>query len=605
MRVDRSGRQTSYSLQPGVGEMAATERTMWVTNANTGILTGIDLVTGQQTEEIDTGHATLAVAASAEELMVAVGPTVEEVIADLEGSVLTVSTDGIPWWDLAPDPAVNGYWEVHQALYITCVGLLAYPDEPAPEGWALVPEAATAIPTISPDGLTYTFRIKQGFMFSPPSNEPVTAETFRATLERSLSPVFDEGAPGPQFYGDIAGVDEYRSGTADHVRGLVADGDRLTITLEAASPDFLHRLALPYACPVPIGTPALGSGLNPEPPIGGAGPYYLAEKVTKRLVVLLKNPNYEGSRPQPFDAIAIRVGTEPARAIDQVQRGTLDAAMLAGGDPVSGAGSSIAAEWGPASPRAADGDQRWFGAPRLGLDYLALNASRSAFSDPDVRRAVALALDREAISRIWVTAPTANLLPPSVPGSAGADARIPSPDIDAALELMNGRTFEVTMQGFPTEWECGPCREFEVAVTGQLKAIGITVTVRHPEDFPGDALEPGSDVDMLQLGLGSDVPDPVALLRPLRDDSWIGEANLRELDRLEGLSGQVRIDEAASFAERVVDEALVIPTGYPVYPFFLSERIGCGFVQPAIGALDLLSLCVEEAATPSPSSSAP
>ena len=410
-RVDRSGRQTSYSLQPGVGEMAATERTMWVTNANTGALTGIDLVTGQQNQEIDTGHATLAVAASGDELMIAVGPTVDEAIADLEGSVLTASTDGVPWWDLAPDPALNGYWEVHQTLYITCVGLLAYPDRPAPEGWALEPEAAAEMPTISPDGRTYTFRIKPGFMFSPPSNEPVTAETFRATLERTLSPVFDDGAPGPQLYSDIVGVADYRAGSADHVRGLVADGDRLTITLEAPSSDFLHRLALPYACPVPIGTPALRSGLNPDPPIGGAGPYYLAQKVGKRLVVFLKNPNYDGPRAQPFDAIAIKAGTEPASAIDQVQRGTLDLAILAGGDPVSGAHSAIAAEWGPASPHAADGDQRWFGAPGLGVDYLALNPSRPVFGDPDVRRAVALALDRGALSRIFVTAPTAELLP--------------------------------------------------------------------------------------------------------------------------------------------------------------------------------------------------
>jgi hypothetical protein len=29
-----------------------------------------------------------------------------------------------------------------------------------------------------------------------------------------------------------------------------------------------------------------------------------------------------------------------------------------------------------------------------------------------------------------------------------------------------------------------------------------------------------------------------------------------------------------------------------MYPFFMSERIGCGFVQPAIGAVDLLSLCI-------------
>ena len=220
-RVDRSGRQTSFSLQPGVGEMASTEDTMWVTNANTGVLTGIDLVTEQQDQEIDTGHATLAVAAGGDEIMVAVVPTVDEAIADLEGEVLTMSTDGTPWWEPAPDPALAWSWEVRQLLDATCVGLVRYRDAPAPEGWELEPEVAAALPTVSADGRTYTFTIRSGFAFSPPGDEPVTAETFRATIERLLSPVFDEDdAPGPQLYGDIVGAQEYRDGTADHVSGL-------------------------------------------------------------------------------------------------------------------------------------------------------------------------------------------------------------------------------------------------------------------------------------------------------------------------------------------------------------------------------------------------
>jgi hypothetical protein len=156
------------------------------------------------------------------------------------------------------------------------------------------------------------------------------------------------------------------------------------------------------------------------------------------------------------------------------------------------------------------------------------------------------------------------------------------------------------MQGFPTEWQCGPCRDLEVAVTGQLKAIGITVTTRHPDDYPGDAFEPGSDVDLLALDSWTDIPDPVALMGGLREIPWLGEANLNELDRLGSLSGQARIDGAVAFAQRVVDEqALILPSSYPVYPFYVSERIGCGFVQPAIGAVDLLSLCIKDDAAPS------
>jgi ABC-type transport system substrate-binding protein/class 3 adenylate cyclase len=604
-RVDRSGRQTQFALPPGVGEMASTDGMMWVTNANTGKLTGIDLVTGKQDRAIDTGHAVLAVAAGGSQIMIAVGPTVDEVITALPGSVLTVASSGLPWYDPSPDPALNGDWQVQQALYLTCVGLLAYPDKPAPEGWLLAPEVAAAMPTISPDGRTYTFTIRPGFAFSPPSDEAVTAETFRATIARALSPVFDDEAPGPQLFLDIVGARDYRAGSAETVAGLVASGEQLTITLEAPAPDFLARLALPFTCPVPAGTPALRSGLNPDPPIGGAGPYYLAQTIRKRLVVLKKNPNYHGPRGQPFDAIAIQMNMAAATAIGRVQDGTLDAAMLDGGDPISYPASTIAGEWGPGSANAALGDQRWFGGPRLGVDYLVLNPTRPAFKDPDVRRAVALALDRAAISSIWVTAPSVELLVPSVPGSAGPRAPVPLPDLGAARALMKGRTFEVTMMGFPEEWHCGACTAFEVAVTGQLKAIGITVIVRHPSDYPGDAFDPGSTIDLLNYGSGADIPDPVALIGGLRDIPWLGKPNLDELVRLDGLSGQARIDGAVAFVHRVVHEqVLVLPTGYPVYPFFLSARIGCGFVQPAIGAVDLLSLCLKpRGASPTTTSS--
>ena len=147
-RVTGTGTTTTYALEPGVGEMAPTADTMWVTNANSGALTGIDIVTGQQDRTIDTGHATLAAVAGADQLMVAVGPTPDETIAHLPGSVLTIATSGFPWWDPAPDPPLAGDWQVQQGLYITCANLVTYPDKPGPDGLTLVPEVAD-MPTVS------------------------------------------------------------------------------------------------------------------------------------------------------------------------------------------------------------------------------------------------------------------------------------------------------------------------------------------------------------------------------------------------------------------------------------------------------------------------
>ena len=238
---------------------------------------------------------------------------------------------------------------MRQAEYLTCLGLLNYPDKPGPEGTVLKPEAAAAMPAVSADGRTYTFTIRPGFAFPPPSNEPVTAETFRSSIERALSPALIDWAPGPQFLDDIVGAQAYRQGKASNVTGLSADGDHLTIRLVAPSTDFLERLSLPFYCAVPAGTPPALLGIDASPPVAGAGPYYLAQKIRLRLVVLKKNPNYHGDRPQPFDAIAIKLRSSQSDLLAAVQSGQVDGAML---DP-SSRWSGPAASWTLPGDRAA------------------------------------------------------------------------------------------------------------------------------------------------------------------------------------------------------------------------------------------------------------
>ena len=112
-----------------------------------------------------------------------------------------------------------------------------------------------SLPAESNGGRTYTFTIGQGFAFSPPSNEPITAQTYAYSIERALSPVFGDQAQGSGFIEDIEGEAAYRSGDAEHITGIRAEGDTLSITLIAPSDTFLDRLAVPSFCPVPLDTP--------------------------------------------------------------------------------------------------------------------------------------------------------------------------------------------------------------------------------------------------------------------------------------------------------------------------------------------------------------
>jgi ABC-type oligopeptide transport system substrate-binding subunit len=127
------------------------------------------------------------------------------------GTEIRISTTGAGLW--SSDPTHGGFATEEQLLYATCANLLDYPDSAGPAGTHLRPEIAAAMPRVSRDSRTYTFRIRRGWRFSPPSNELVTAQTFRHTIERALSPKLGVGFV-TAFSSDVVGASAYEAGQA-------------------------------------------------------------------------------------------------------------------------------------------------------------------------------------------------------------------------------------------------------------------------------------------------------------------------------------------------------------------------------------------------------
>ena len=194
--------------------------------------------------------------------------------------------------------------------------------------------------------------------------------------------------------------------------GLRADGDSLTITLERPDPAFLHRLALPIVCPVPLGTAALMNGID-FPPVPRSGPYYIAESLGGVVMLMKANPNYPGPRTANFDAIVWRVLEDAGRLIGEVERGETDLVIWAEGlEP----GGQVDQEWGPASDAADAGDQRYFVTQTQAVDVVALNPNDPLLADVTVREAIAQAMDRAALAAIFDGEALTSLLSPAVPG---------------------------------------------------------------------------------------------------------------------------------------------------------------------------------------------
>ena len=118
------------------------------------------------------------------------------------------------------DPALAYVLLSWQLLYPSCAKLLNYPDRGARQGRDSMPEVAQSLPERSADGKTYTFTIRKGFRFSPPSNAAVTAQTFKYTIERSAQPENEEPRPRHQIPESVVGANAYMRGRRSTSPGL-------------------------------------------------------------------------------------------------------------------------------------------------------------------------------------------------------------------------------------------------------------------------------------------------------------------------------------------------------------------------------------------------
>ena len=569
-KVDRDGHiATTYTIGIGARFLSFNDGILWVANYDAGTVTGIDAVTGKLATTYRFGHPVGPMAAGDGVLLASLEPgrPIEERIDALSGKVATFFAHP---GELGDEPALNTDPGGLQIEFATCAKLMNYPDKPPPEGWKLQPEIAAAMPTLSPDGRTYRFTIRPGYRFSPPSNEPVTAATFRYSIERALSPKLAANPaglvpPGPQFIDDIEGERAFRAGRAKHISGLRAARSTLSITLTRPSPDFLDRLALPFYCPVPRGTAFVFGAqrqwrANGEGYDVSAGPYYVAHFSGEGYFILRRNPNYRGPRPHAFDAIAIREKGDASAALDRIANEGWDG-ITSMFDPALEPGGLIDRRWG-AKSAAAGGDQRYFLTPESATRFIAFNGSAGIFADARIRRGAALALDRSALAAAWGALPTDQLLSPAFPGYRNRELYPLSPSIAKARAVMNGRGGNALM-AIPSG--CDQCTEAAHIVRRNLAPVGLDVTIKKVDDL-GAALESGATFDVVDLRTGLPYPDSASFLAHMLPDlpsGWVRPEVRTQVEGVASMSGDGRQAAAASLADRLATMEVPVAAWHP------------------------------------------
>ncbi len=569
---------------------------VWVANSVSGTLSRID----PESKEVD---LTVDVGQSPQDVAVAGGRVWTTLAASVAPSSPEAGTDEAKMRVLVVqdpvdvDPADSFY--DYQRAYATCAQLFNYPDAPAPAGSTLEPEVAAGAPEVSDGGRTYTFTIRPGYAFSPPSNEPVTAASFERQIQRVLNPKLH--SYGHHLIQDIVGARSYAAHPERGLAGVSADGDQLVIQLTEPSPDFVTRISTPWFCAVPADTPIAPARSTPVPT---AGPYYYAPYVPKRSIVLRRNPNYGGPRSAELDEIVYEFGSTPESALAKVEAGEADYySNTADFDLIPRADvERLDRLYGAHSEAASAGAQRLFVTPQLAVYSLVLNTARPLFDDVRIRRAVNFAVDRRAMAREpfpdATGRPTDQLLPPGLPGySDVAIYPLGGPDVARARALAG------PLDAHAVFYVCNApaCLELGETVSRDLARIGIEVSVRPFNLYEMfERMEtPNEPFDLGMYAWLADYPDPSSFINslfqkgvafntgslsdPVFDRRMAAAAKLTGDERLETYS---KLDR--DFMARAAP-AVPYATAAPVSLF--SERIGCQVNHPVSGII-LGRLCV-------------
>ncbi|MGR9201694.1 ABC transporter substrate-binding protein [Rhizobium leguminosarum] len=296
------------------------------------------------------------------------------------------------------DPAI-GYdwvnWSMIKSLYSR---LMDYaPGTPNP-----VPSLAESF-TVSPDGLTYTFKLHKGVKFS--NGREVVASDVKYSIERAVDPKTQ--GPGAGFFGAIKGFEDETGGKTTTLSGIETPDDS-TVIFNLSRPDatFLHVLAINFASVVPKEAVEAAAGDFGKKPVG-SGTFILKDWTIGQQLVFERNKDYFVKGVPYIDSFKVEVGQEPLVALLRLQKGEVDIA----GDGIP-----------PAKfleiKNSADGAQMIVDGEQLHTGYITLNTKVKPFDNVKVRQALNMAINKDRITRILNgrATPANQPLPPLMPG---------------------------------------------------------------------------------------------------------------------------------------------------------------------------------------------
>lgn len=365
----------------------------------------------------------------------------------------------------------------------------------------------------------------------------------------------------------------------------MVDPYTLTITLTQPDPTFLYKIAMPFTYVLDKATVEKYGNQFPHHPLGGTGPFMFDHWTPGQEIVLKRNPNYWDASKVYLDEIDFKFGADPATAVLELERGTVD--LLGDGVP--------AADYVRLSQ-----DPTWsknlMGAPQIAWDYVFMNTKIKPFDNVKVRQAVNYAIDTTKLKKLLAGqgTPLNQIYPKGMPGY-DPSAHFYTYDPAKAKQLLAQAGFP---HGFKTTFythNVDPFPRIAQSIQYDLAQVGIQASIREMDQssYWTLTMEKGNPIPLGLSDWYMDFPDPSDWIGILfskaqaeidggENASWWWNPQVEALyAESEKTTDQTkRIELFRQMQDVIMQQAPVAPLYQPVFNTMFSKSVGGFYIHP-------------------------
>jgi ABC-type oligopeptide transport system substrate-binding subunit len=365
-------------------------------------------------------------------------------------------------------------------------------------GYEILPDIAKSW-QISADGCKYTFHLREDVAWS--DDTQVTADDFVYALKRTLTPATNAPIGAASLFYDILNARAYHMGEISDPGLLgVRSLDELTLEVELERPAsyFLHLMTILRAVPLHV-VELHGETWTELDNLVTNGPFLLDSYLPGEVITLTRNPAYHGRFTGNLQDVELLLDIPfgSGEALEMYEKDSIDILFL---DP------------GTYSARHSHIEE-YISEPTPGTYCVGFDTSSPPFDDVSVRRAFAMALDRQKLAdEVYMGErypAMGGFVPPGMPGHSPGIALPYDPDQARHLLAQAGYPGG---QGFPSLEIARP----DLATIDYLKDqlahnLNIEVTIRKMSWT--DVLDKKQTWNFFIVSWNQDYPDPDNFLR--------------------------------------------------------------------------------------------